>query len=400
MDKKHIASSAGFDFSDTKTTFSDKSRLGLKKSAILFQIMANPIIVKRANRLAMAAASVGLPISWAVKPTLYKQFVGGETLDECQHTVEYLAAKNINSILDYSAEAASGSTNFKQVMDETLASIHHAAGNANIPFAVFKPTAIAETTVLRNASSGKKLTTDEVRKLAEFSTRMEVLAAEAAKNNVPILVDAEDFWYQKAIDEVVFQLMKKFNREKAMVYNTWQMYRHDRLKNLKALYQQAEEENFYVGAKFVRGAYMEKERARALDGGYTSPIQATKDATDRDFDAALQFSLEHIHRIRIFNGTHNENSTAFLAGLMIQEGLKPDDERVWFAQLFGMSDHITSQLALKGYNVAKYVPYGPVREVLPYLSRRAEENTSIKGQTGRELGLIKKEISRRKAASA
>ena len=400
MNKNLIATLAEFDFSDTKTTFSDKSSFGLKKSALLFQIMANPMIVKRANRLAMAAASIGLPISWAVKPTLYKQFVGGETLDECQYTVEHLARKSINSILDYSSEAASGNTNFKKVMDETLASIRNAAGNANIPFAVFKPTAIAETTVLRNASSGKKLTTDEENKLEEFSTRMEILAAEASKNNVPILVDAEDFWYQKAIDEIVFRLMKKFNREKAIVYNTWQMYRHDRLENLKALYQQAEEENFYMGAKFVRGAYMEKERARALDGGYPSPIQETKDATDKDYDAALQFSLKHIHRIRIFNGTHNEVSTAYLAGLMIQEGLKPDDERVWFAQLFGMSDHITSQLAIKGYNVAKYVPYGPVREVLPYLSRRAEENTSIKGQTGRELGLIKKEISRRRAASA
>ena len=399
MNKEHIVAIAGFNFSDTKTTFSDKSRFGLKKSALLFQIMANPRVVKRANRLAMTAASIGLPISWAIKPTLYKQFVGGETLMECRHSVEHLAKKNIKSILDYSAEAASGRTNFDNVMTETLASIDHAANHANIPFAVFKPTAISEPALLRKASSGEQLTKEEHTKLSEFSQRMETLASRAANNNVSILVDAEDFWYQKAIDEVVLEMMKKFNRDKAIVYNTWQMYRHDRLEHFKAVYQLAEDQGFYVGAKFVRGAYMEKERARALEGGYPSPIQPTKAATDKDYDAALQFAVEQIHRIRIFNGTHNEVSTSYLAGLMIEAGLEPDDERIWFAQLFGMSDHITSQLAIKGYNVAKYVPYGPVREVLPYLSRRAEENTSIKGQTGRELGLIKKEISRRRASA-
>lgn len=399
MNKEHIAANAEFNFSDTKTTFSDKSVFDLRKSAFLFQIMSNTKFVTRANRLAMAAASIGLPISWAVKPTIYKQFVGGETLADCRHSVEQLAKKKIMSILDYSAEAASGRTNFDKVMNETLASIDHAASHSSIPFAVFKPTAIAEPAVLRKVSFGEQLTDEEHTKLTEFSKRMEVLASRAAKNDVSILVDAEDYWYQKAIDEVVLDMMKKFNRTKAIVYNTWQMYRHDRLENLRKVYQLAEDQGFYVGAKFVRGAYMEKERDRALEGGYPSPIQPNKAATDRNYDAALQFAIEKIHRIRIFNGTHNELSTSYLAGLMIEAGLEPKDERIWFAQLFGMSDHITTQLAIKGYNVAKYVPYGPVKEVLPYLSRRAEENTSIKGQTGRELGLIKKEIARRKASA-
>ncbi len=395
-DHKMLASKAGLNYADTQQTFAHKTNFQLRKSAFLFRLMGNPRLVTIANSLAMNMVNIGIPVAWAVKPTLYRQFVGGETLEECIPVLIDLKSRNTYSILDYSAEAGSKNTEYDSVVEETIKSISFAKEHDSIPFAVFKPTTIGNTEVLKKVSFAEALSNDEIREFTHFKTRMHKLAQTAAQAKIRLLVDAEDFWYQKAIDDVVFDLMSEFNRKNPIIFNTWQMYRHDRLDHLKCTVQKAQEENFTVGVKLVRGAYMEKERERAIKGGYPSPIHCDKESTDNSYNSALEFCVENLSTLEIFNGTHNEFSSSFLAGVMIEKGIKKDHPGIWFAQLYGMSDHITSQLSVNGYNVTKYVPYGSVNKVLPYLSRRAQENTSVKGQTGRELSLISKEIKRRR----
>lgn len=281
-------------------------------------------------------------------------------------------------------------------MEETLRTIFNAAKDANIPFAVFKPTAFTTHQVLEKVSAGQELTEVERTEADNFRSRVAKLCQTAFDNDVPILIDAEDVAYQNFIDEVVDINMAKFNKKRAIVFNTYQMYRQDRLDILKAAFAKAEKKDYYLGAKFVRGAYMEKERVRAEEQGYADPIQPDKDLTDRDYNAALKFCIENIDRISIFNGTHNEYSSRYLTELMEEHKIEKNDLRIWFSQLYGMSDHISFNLAHAGYNVAKYMPFGPVKSVLPYLIRRTEENTSIAGQTSRELGLLISERRRRK----
>lgn len=339
---------------------------------------------------------IGLPVNWFVKPTIYKQFVGGETITDSIPVVEMLGKYNVKAILDYSVEGSDSKEGIQNALEETLCSIENAANHSNIPFAVFKPTAFTTSTVLLKVSAGDELTANEKEEADNFRKRVDKLCSAAFEKGIPILIDAEDSWYQNFIDDVVNDMMAKYNKERTIVFNTFQMYRHDRLDYLKKSFQMALEGNYFLGAKFVRGAYMEKERERAAQLGYPSPIQPDKEHTDNDYNAALKFCIEHIDRITIFNGTHNEYSSGYLTELMAEAKIAKDDPRVWFSQLYGMSDHISFNLAHNGYNVVKYLPYGPVKYVIPYLVRRAEENTSVKGQTGRELSLIKKEIKRRK----
>ena len=261
-------------------------------------------------------------------------------------------------------------------------------------------TAFTTANVLEKVSAGMELSDEEKKEADNFRDRINTLCKAAYDAGLPILIDAEDSWYQNFIDDVVTKMMQKYNKEKAIVYNTLQMYRHDRLDYLKKDYEKAVAGNYFLGMKFVRGAYMEKERERALEKGYPSPIQPDKESTDRDYNAALKFCIEHIDVISVFNGTHNEYSSNYMAELMAEAGLEKNDSRTFFAQLYGMSDHISFNLASYGYNVAKYVPYGPVKHVMPYLFRRAEENTSVAGQTGRELSLIIQERNRRKNKSS
>ncbi len=281
-------------------------------------------------------------------------------------------------------------------MEETLHSIRNAGKISHIPFAVFKPTAFTTSNVLTKVSAREKLNEEEQKEAENFKSRVNTLCKAAFEANIPILIDAEDSWYQNFIDETVEEMMQLYNKEKAIVYNTWQMYRHDRLDHLKKTYEKAVKGNYFLGAKFVRGAYMEKERERAEKMGYESPICVDKDATDKSYNDALRFAFEKREIVSVFNGTHNEESTLLLADLMEKENIEKNDKRFWFSQLYGMSDNISFNMAKETYNVAKYLPFGPVKHVLPYLFRRAEENTSVKGQTSRELALISAEIKRRK----
>ncbi|MCF6365192.1 MAG: proline dehydrogenase family protein [Bacteroidales bacterium] len=384
------------DFKNTEVAFISKSDKDLKKAKFLYKVMASPFVTKAAKVLTQFAMSIRFPVNWIVKPTIYNLFVGGETIDECTDSVKVLSKHNVKAILDYSVEGKESIEDINKAMEETLNSIKNAGNNSNIPFAVFKPTAFTTSNVLTKVSAGEELTEEEKKEAQNFKDRVNKLCKAAFDLDIPILIDAEDSWYQKFIDETTEEMMQLYNKEKAIVYNTWQMYRKDRLEHLEQTYKKAVEGDYFLGAKFVRGAYMEKERERAEKMGYESPICDDKDATDKSYNDALRYSFEHRDVISIFNGTHNDESTLLLAELMEKENIDKDDKRFWFSQLYGMSDNISFNMAKAGYNVAKYLPFGPVKHVLPYLFRRAEENTSVKGQTSRELALIATEIKRRK----
>jgi proline dehydrogenase len=388
------------DFGNTEIAFKIRSNKELRKAYYLFKLISFPSLVKIGNFIIGFAARIGLPVNWIVKPTVYRLFVGGENIHECQPAIERLASGGVYSILDYSVEGKEEETDIQKALEETLKAVDFAGENPDIPFAVFKPTAFIQSEYLEILSQTDSLASEVQAAGNRFKDRVNQLCNAAFLHDKPILIDAEDTSYQKFIDDVVYQMQKKYNKEKAIVFNTYQMYRNDRLDVLKKDHERAVKEEFFLGAKFVRGAYMERERKRAEELNYPDPIHKNKEATDKDYNFALEFSVKNIERISIFNGTHNEYSNFWLTQLMKEYHIDNNDKRIWFSQLFGMSDHISFNLATEKYNVAKYVPYGPVRHVLPYLTRRAEENTSVKGQTGRELSLISKELKRRKQNKA
>jgi len=383
-------------FENTEIAFKSKSNTDLQRAYLLFKSIGNNTLVSIGKGLSKFALNFNIPVSWAVKPTIYKHFVGGESIEECLPNLRVIEKFNVKGILDYSVEGKESIEDINNAMDETLKTIHKAAEDSNVPFAVFKPTAFTTHKVLEKVSADEELSEIEKTEANNFRTRVEKLCQTAFDNNVPLLIDAEDVAFQNFIDDVVYSNMAKFNKKRAIVFNTYQMYRHDRLEKLKNAFVIAEKNNYFLGAKFVRGAYMEAERERAEEMSYPDPIQPDKDSTDRDYNAALKFCIENIDRVSIFNGTHNEYSSRYMTELMEEHKIAKDDPRCWFAQLYGMSDHISFNLADAGYNVAKYMPFGPVKSVLPYLIRRTEENTSIAGQTSRELGLLTKERKRRK----
>ncbi len=383
-------------FEDTKTAFRIKSDRDLRRAYILFKLISYPILVKIGNPVIQVLSALRIPIGWIVKPTAFKHFVGGSTLEECQPAVEKLKTGNVYSILDYSVEGKESEKAINAALAETLRAVKNAGSNPDIPFAVFKPTAFGTHHALEKLSGENTPDEETVAEGEKFRQRVDTLCRTAFENNIPIMIDAEDTYIQHFIDKVVIEMMQKYNKKKCIVFNTYQMYRHDRIAILEADIKKAREERFFLGAKFVRGAYMERERARAAKMGYEDPIQPDRESTDRDYNLALKISMDNLDVVSIFNGTHNEYSSKYLADLMIEQKVDPADNRIWFSQLYGMSEHISFNLSAAGFNVAKYVPYGPVRFVLPYLMRRVEENTSVKGQTGRELSLIKKERQRRK----
>ena len=383
------------DLGDTRIAFAHMSDSDLWRAQQLFRIIGNPVITGMGSWLTKAALALHLPIKAPIKATIFKQFVGGETIEECLRTSERLAKSHVGTILDHSVEGQEDEDTLDHTVEEILRTIAVAKSHKEVPFSVFKPTGISRFALLEKKSSGT-LSTDEQTEWTRVEARMLRLCQAAHDAGEPILVDAEESWIQPAIDELTGRMMERFNKERAIVYNTLQHYRHDRLEFLRTSLAKAEKDNYHLGVKLVRGAYMEKERARAAEKGYPDPIQPDKRTSDNDYDAALRYCAEHFDRVSVCVGTHNEASTLLMARLMAERGLPKNDTRVWFAQLLGMSDNISYNMAAAGYNVAKYVPYGPVREVLPYLIRRANENTSARGQTGRELGLILAEMRRRK----
>lgn len=380
-------------FDNTEIAFKSKSDSELARSYWLFKLISNPMLVKLGASLGPLALNLGF--KRLLKTTIFKQFVGGENIQDCSQTVNQLAKFRIGTILDYSVEGKESDSDFENCYKETIETIHKAKSDPNIPFCVFKVTGLARFELLEKVSAGAVLSETEQNEWEKVKHRVAGICTTAYENNQRLFIDAEESWIQQAIDDLANTNMAKFNTTKAIVYNTFQLYRNDRLAYLNQTIHHAKSNGYHVGAKLVRGAYMEKERERAKNMSYPSPIQNTKAESDKDYDAAIKLCVDNKDMVSLCAGTHNENSSLYLVKLMGEKGINAGDENFYFSQLLGMSDHISYNLSANGYNVAKYVPYGPLKDVMPYLIRRAQENTSVKGQTGRELSLIIKEKKRR-----
>jgi len=383
-------------FDDTEVAFSYKSDTELKRANLIFSIVNNPTTSSVATKLAKWSLALRLPVKGLIRSTVFKHFCGGETIDQSDKTAQNLFKFGIGTILDYSAEGEKNEEGFEKTDLEIVNTIEKAKGNPAVPFSVFKTTGLAAFDLLEKVHSKEKLSKDESEAWERVRQRVDRICKKGFENDVPVLIDAEDSWIQNPIDELAYEMMAKYNHKKAIVFNTYQMYRADMLGNLKKAIKTAAQQNYFLGAKLVRGAYMEKEAERAESLGYPNPIHSTKEATDDAFNQGLSLCVENRDRVSVMCGSHNEYSNQYLASLIEKHGLKHNDPHVWFAQLMGMSDNISFNLAKVGYNVVKYVPYGPVESVMPYLLRRAAENTSVAGQSSRELSLIRKELRRRR----
>tara|TARA_B100000214_G_scaffold74256_1_gene49963 strand:+ start:2758 stop:3918 length:1161 start_codon:yes stop_codon:yes gene_type:complete len=383
-------------FNNLKVAFSDKSDRDLNRAYFLFKTINNPLVSKALTFILKLAIFLRLPINKIIKNTIYKQFCGGTNLEDSQKTINKLWKFQIGSILDFSAEGKESENDFNNVMNETIASIHKAINEDNIPFSVFKPTGLARFSLLKKISANKKLTLDEENEKKQFELRIEKICKKSHDSQVPLFIDAEESWIQNAIDNIAIKMMQKYNTKKAFIYNTLQLYRHDRLAYLEELITIAKKNNFYIGIKLVRGAYHKKEIQRAKAKNYSIPVHLEKDKTDKDYNQAINLCVQNIDIISFCAGTHNEKSSELLINLLNKYKISKNDKRIYFSQLLGMSDHISYNVAKNGFNVAKYVPYGPIKDLIPYLIRRAEENKSISGQMNRELRNIISEKNRRK----
>lgn len=383
-------------FDNTEVALALKSDSELERALFLFEMIKREPLVKIGAAVTKFALKVHLPVEGLIRSTVFDHFCGGVTEDDCLTVIDSMHSKNVHAVLDYSVEGKEEEEQFDMAMDKILKTLEYAEQNKAIPYIVFKPTAFGRFEIYEKLSEGKKLNPEEQIEWSSIKNRYNRVCAKAYEYEVPILIDAEESWMQDAADELAESMMLKYNKKASIVFNTLQLYRHDRADYLLELHQRATEGGFMVGIKLVRGAYLEKERERAFKLGYQDPICKDKATTDTLFNEVLLYMVKNVVNMSIFLGTHNEESTYLLLKLMQRHKLAENDKRIWFGQLFGMSDHISYNLANCGYNVAKYLPYGPVKDVMPYLLRRAEENTSVAGQTSRELYLIKREMKRRK----
>ncbi|PRX55069.1 proline dehydrogenase family protein [Flagellimonas meridianipacifica] len=383
-------------FEDTAIAFELKTDSELERAYFLFKLIANEPLVRIGTAVTNFAIKAHLPVEGLIRATVFDHFCGGTTEEDCLSIIDKMYEKGVCSILDYSVEGKEVEDQFDFALQKTLDVLDFVKEKDAIPFAVFKPTGFGRFELYEKVSAGRPLNSDEQNEWDRIKERYDKVCKKAFDLDVALLIDAEESWMQQAADDLALDMMRKYNKEKVVVYNTAQMYRWDRLDFIKELNETASLEKFKVGLKVVRGAYMEKENERAKELGYPTPICKSKQATDENFDAAIGYMMENLDRMSIFAGTHNELSSIKLVEFMEEKQLDNNHDSIWFGQLYGMSDHITYNLSASGYNAAKYVPYGPVRDVMPYLIRRAEENTSVAGQTSRELTLLQKEKKRRK----
>lgn len=384
-------------FNDTKIAFADKSNQQLQKAFWMFKMIESPGLTKMGTSVLNFAVHHNFPfVKTIVKNTLFEQFCGGETREESMKAVKQLFKRGVGSIFDYSIEGKQDEATFDAVCAEIKDIVKFSVGNPALPFIVFKPTAFGRIELYELVGKGAELSVAEKEEWQRVVTRFDEVCKLCFENNKQVMIDAEETWMQGAADQLCEEMMEKYNKEKAIVWNTIQMYRTGRIEYMQQHLQRAQEKGYFIGYKIVRGAYMEKERERAQEKGYADPIQPTKEASDKNYDAGIDYIMDNLDKISVFFGTHNETSTEMVMNKLKAKGLANDQHNVYFGQLYGMSDNITFYLANQKYNVAKYLPYGPVKDVVPYLTRRAEENTSVAGQTGRELGLIGAELKRRK----
>ncbi|SDG26934.1 L-proline dehydrogenase [Epilithonimonas hungarica] len=384
-------------FNDTKLAFADKTDAQLKKAYWMFKAIEQPALTNIGVSLLNFTIRNNFPfVDGIVKQTLFEQFCGGETREESMNVVKQMFKRGVGSIFDYSIEGKEEEEVFDAVCKEIKDIVRFSVGNPAIPFIVFKPTAFGRIDIYEEVGKGKELTTSQKEEWNRVVQRFDEVCKLCFESDKKVMVDAEETWMQDAADQLCEEMMEKYNKEKAIVWNTIQMYRTGRLEYMNAHLERAIEKGYFIGYKIVRGAYMEKERKRAEEQNYPDPIQPTKQATDDNYNSGIDFVMANLDKVSAFFGTHNEKSSELVMDKMKAKGLEHNNPHIYFGQLYGMSDNITYYLADKHYNVAKYLPYGPVKDVVPYLTRRAQENTSVAGQTGRELGLIDKELKRRK----
>jgi proline dehydrogenase len=383
-------------FDNTKIAFSLKNDKELKRAYFLFKMISINLLVRIGTVMTHFALKMHFPVEGIIRSTVFDHFCGGINEKDCSYVIDKMFQKGVSSVLDYAVEGKENEAEFNDTMQTILRIIDFSKGHNKIPFAVFKPSSLGRFHLYEKKSNGESLTKKEQEEWNAIVNRFDTICNKAIQNDVAVLIDAEESWIQNAADDLITEMMQKYNINKPVVYNTLQMYRCDRLDFLKHQHNLAKSEGFYLGYKLVRGAYMEKENDRANDKSYTSPICSSKSETDQNFNEGLKYIVKNIDTISLFSGTHNEESSYLLMALMKAHHLENKDKRIWFGQLYGMSDNISFNLAHHGYNVAKYLPFGPVKDVMPYLIRRAEENTSVIGQTSRELNLINKERQRRK----
>ena len=400
-------------FDNTEIAFAHDSDKELKRAHWLFTMMGKPWLVKLGTQLTPWSLKMGLPVKGLIRKTIFEHFVGGETLEETIPVAQHMAKYNVQAILDYGVEGKEGEANYDHARDEFIRVINFAATQPNVPFMSVKVTGMArfgllekldglmhaadsDTLIKKYNEALQQLASEELNEWQKVIHRVRRICEVASKANVGFLVDAEESWIQDPVDALTMLMMDEFNKEKLVIYNTIQLYRHDRLKFLIQCYEAARERDFLLAVKLVRGAYMEKERARAAEKDYPSPIQPDKEATDRDYNEAVRFCANHLDKIGVIVASHNEYSNLLMTQLLDEKGLPHNHPHVHFSQLYGMSDNITYNLAEAGCSVSKYLPFGPIKDVIPYLMRRAQENTSVGGQTSRELSLIEKELKRRR----
>jgi len=386
------------DLQDTRTAFADKSDKELKEKQRLFSLLNSPVLNTLGTKLTTFAFSLGLPVEGLIKRTIFEQFLGGETIEESNKAIENLGESGIGTVLDYAVEGRSTEGDFDKTKSEIIRTIVRAKDDPNMPFSAFKVTGIAPLGTLERLSARKRLDAKSQAKAERIHSRVDEICSYAHDVGQPVFIDAEHSWTQDAVDRLATEMMEKYNREIPIVYNTVQLYRTDRLQYLRNTRKEASKNGYWLGVKLVRGAYMEAERERAADKGYPSPIHPDKQAVNEDYNAAIEYCLKHLGEMAFVAATHNEESTELLARRMHEIGLPPNHQRIAFSQLYGMGDNISYVLAKNGYNVSKYVPYGPVGDAIPYLIRRAEENSSAAGHMSRQLEMINRELKRRKFA--
>lgn len=383
-------------FDDTSIAFQSKTNLELRRAQLLFRLVAQQSLVRFGKWITLIFLKLKLPVSVLYRWSVYDHFCGGETVDVSQKVVDTLAKQGVSSILHYSVEGSSKESFYDFSLQKTLETLAHASKNPDIPFTVFKPTAYGNSKLFEKISLGENLNPEEAQAWEAIRERYHTTCAAAVRYKVKLFIDSEESWLQTAMDELTEQMMQQYNQEEVWIYHTVQMYRYDRLAYLEKIIQKAQEQSFKIGVKLVRGAYIEKENNRAQKMSYPSPLCSTKQHTDDNFDSAVRLIIDNLDTVALFYGSHNEASAYTLIDILQQKKIPSNHPHVWFGQLYGMSDHISFNLAQAGFSVAKYVPFGPVKEVIPYLLRRADENTSVGGQTTKELELIEKEIQRRK----
>ena len=384
-------------FDNTQTAFKLKSDSELERAYFLFKMISKEPLVKIGTVATKVALNLNLPVEGLIRSTVFDHFCGGVNEKDCMGVVDNLYSAKVSSVLDYSVEGKQEKAQFDATMQKVLELTEFAKNKDAMPFSVFKPTGFGRFEIWRKLSENEPLTTQEKGEWEAIQDRYETVCKTAHSCDISLLIDGEESWMQDAADDLCQAMMAKYNTEKAIVFNTLQCYRWDRLDYLKQQHEKAVAGNYKLGFKVVRGAYMEKENTRAQEKGYPTPICESKQATDTHFNAVMEYILDNLKDISLFIGTHNEESSYMALEILKSKALQKNDTRVWFGQLYGMSDHISYNLAAQGYNVAKYIPFGPVKDVMPYLIRRAEENTSVAGQTSRELTLLKKEKTRRKS---